>query len=460
MSVKDTAVAVADRQAAQQVYNELLTRVGEANPRPRIEPVRRFAQLAGCPETSYPVIQVAGTNGKTSTSRIIESLLRAHGLRTGLFTSPHLIDFTERFQLDGEPVSGTQLLETWQSLQPALTAVDSELLNAGQGAITFFEALTVLAFALFADAPVEVAVIEVGMGGQWDASNIADAQIAVFTPIALDHVGILGNNISEIAATKARILKPGTVAVTAVQADAAHKQLAEYADVVGATLHQVGQNFRLTSDTQAVGGRVITVDSHYTAATYPDVLVPLLGAHQAENATLALAAVELFLQRPLSQDVVTSGFTLARSPGRLQVIGNRPPVVVDAAHNPHGAAALLTAFTENFSFPAGVCVVSGVLADKDSDAVLATLAQLANKLILVPIASPRSLSGEQLMQHAAKLRTQFPERDFEVTVAPDSATGFAQARNWAAQAKRGVLIAGSVLLAGEALAQAQNEGWQ
>ena len=173
-------------RAAERVYEELLTRVGEANPRPRIEPVRRLAELVGSPQLSYPVIQVAGTNGKTSTSRAIESLVRAHGLRTGLFTSPHLVDFTERFQIDGVPVGGKVLADAWDELRLPLEVLDAQLEAEGMGAITFFEALAVLAFTLFADAPVDVAVIEVGMGGEWDATNIADAQVAVFTPIDLD----------------------------------------------------------------------------------------------------------------------------------------------------------------------------------------------------------------------------------------------------------------------------------
>ena len=219
----------APERAAARVYEQLLTRVGEASPRPRIEPVRRLAELAGSPQLSFPVIQVAGTNGKTSTSRAIEALLRAHGLRTGLFTSPHLVDFSERFQVDGRPVGGHELAEAWEELQLPLQIVDAELAAAGNGPITFSEALAVLGFAIFADAPVEVAVIEVGMGGEWDATYVADAEVAVFSPIDLDHVAILGPDIESIARTKAGIIKPGATVVSAAQQPEALAELAEAA---------------------------------------------------------------------------------------------------------------------------------------------------------------------------------------------------------------------------------------
>ena len=246
-------------RAAERVYEELLTRVGEANPRPRIEPVRRLAELVGSPQLSYPVIQVAGTNGKTSTSRAIESLVRAHGLRTGLFTSPHLVDFTERFQIDGVPVGGKVLADAWDELRLPLEVLDAQLEAEGMGAITFFEALAVLAFTLFADAPVDVAVIEVGMGGEWDATNIADAQVAVFTPIDLDHTAVLGTDIETIARTKAGIVKQGSTVVTAAQDSAALVELVEAAEREDARIFVSARDFDVTEDLLAVGGRQITI---------------------------------------------------------------------------------------------------------------------------------------------------------------------------------------------------------
>lgn len=246
-------------RAAERVYEELLTRVGEANPRPRIEPVRRLAELVGSPQLSYPVIQVAGTNGKTSTSRAIESLVRAHGLRTGLFTSPHLVDFTERFQIDGVPVGGKVLADAWDELRLPLEVFDAQLEAEGMGAITFFEALAVLAFTLFADAPVDVAVIEVGMGGEWDATNIADAQVAVFTPIDLDHTAVLGTDIETIARTKAGIVKQGSTVVTAAQDSAALVELVEAAEREDARIFVSARDFDVTEDLLAVGGRQVSL---------------------------------------------------------------------------------------------------------------------------------------------------------------------------------------------------------
>lgn len=177
--ITDSLISAEGNSAAQRVYQALLARTGEANPRPRIEPVRRLAEYAGAPQQQFPVIQVAGTNGKTSTSRIIASLLREHGLTVGLMTSPHLTSFTERFEVSGEPINGVELLSSWLALEPLIHIVDEELAAKGQGPITFFEALVVLGLCAFADAPIDVAVLEVGMGGTWDATNIADAAVAV-----------------------------------------------------------------------------------------------------------------------------------------------------------------------------------------------------------------------------------------------------------------------------------------
>ncbi len=442
-------------RAAQRVYDELLTRVGEANPRPRIEPARRLAELAGTPQLSYPVIQVAGTNGKTSTSRAIESLLRAHGMRTGLFTSPHLVSFTERFQLDGSPVGGQTLAEAWDELQPPLQVVDAELAEAGQGPITFFEALAVLAFTLFADAPVDVAVIEVGMGGEWDATNIADAEIAVFTPIDLDHTAILGSDIATIARTKAGIVKSGSTAVSAAQRPEALAELAEAAAYQGAHLYVAGRDFALADDRLAVGGRQIDARG-LNGHAYDPAFVPLHGVHQAENVVLAIAAVEAFLgaERPIPEEVLDEGLAQLTSPGRLQLIGTDPVVYVDAAHNPHGAEALARAVTESFTF-AELALVVGVLGEKDVVGLLQALAPIADRVILTAVDSPRSLDASGLAELADGVIEGVP---LEVVDALPGALDTARA--WAAEAGgRAVLVAGSVLLAGEAVAHARAEGW-
>ncbi|MCW2287790.1 dihydrofolate synthase/folylpolyglutamate synthase [Leucobacter luti] len=440
---------------SEAVYAELLQRVGEAKPRPRIEPVRRLAELAGSPQLSFPVIQVAGTNGKTSTSRAIESLMRAHGLRTGLFTSPHLVDFTERFQIGGEAISGEALTAAWQELQPPLETVDAELVAAGNGPITFFEALAVLAFTAFTDAPVDVAIIEVGMGGEWDATNIADAQVAVFTPIDLDHTAILGPDIESIARTKAGIVKPGTAVVSAEQDPDAVAELEAATERHGVPLLLQGRDFQLTDDRLAVGGRMITV-AGLTGGSYAPTFVPLFGHHQAQNAALAIAAVEAFFGggRAIAEEVLEEGFGQLTSPGRLQLIGTDPMIYVDAAHNPHGAEALSRAVAESFSFDE-LALVVGVLAEKDAAGLLAALAPIAHRITLTPVDSERTIAAAEL---AAMADTEVPGTPVEIAESLPEALD--EARAWAGRApNRGVLVVGSVLLAGEAIAFARSEGW-
>ncbi len=439
--------------AADRVYEELLTRVGEANPRPRIEPVRRLAELAGSPQLSYPVIQIAGTNGKTSTSRAVESLLRAHGLRTGLFTSPHLVDFTERFQLDGEPIDGELLASAWEELRLPLQVVDAELQGNGLGPITFFEALAVLAFTAFADAPVEVAVIEVGMGGEWDATNIADASVAVFTPIDLDHTAILGPDIGTIARTEAGIVKSGSAVVSADQDPDALAEISDAAERHGSPLAVLGRDFRLLEDRLAVGGRQIDVIG-LGGRSYDPAFVPLFGHHQAENVVLAIAAVEAFLGGPVPEEVLDDGLAQLTSPGRLQLIGTDPVVYVDAAHNPHGAEALVRAVTESFGFDE-LALVIGVLGEKDARGLLGALAPIAHRVYLSPVDSPRSTDPDQLREIA---EDAIPDTPIELAASLPEALDVARA--WAGRSEgRAVLVVGSVLLAGEAIAFSRSEGW-
>lgn len=447
-------ISAEGNSAAQRVYQALLTRTGEANPRPRIEPVRRLAEYAGAPQQQFPVIQVAGTNGKTSTSRIIASLLREHGLTVGLMTSPHLTSFTERFEVSGEPINGVELLSSWLALEPLIHIVDEELAAKDQGPITFFEALVVLGLCAFADAPVDVAVLEVGMGGTWDATNIADAAVAVFTPIDLDHTAILGSTIAEIAQTKAGIIKPGSVVVSAAQDPAAAEAIAAAAENTGSPAYFADQHFAVTADQAAVGGRQLTVRG--IGGSYDDLLLQLFGSHQAENAALALAAVEAFFgaEKPLGEEIVAAGIAAATSPGRLQLIGHEPTVIVDAGHNPHGIRASLSAFREAFQF-AELAVVCGVLAEKDAAGVLGQLAAVADFAVLTPINSERSLTEDALWAYADECFAGVTN-----TVADSVADALATARQWAGeQDGRGVLVIGSVLLAGEAISVAKAEGW-
>lgn len=442
------------RDRADRVYEELLTRQGERWVQPRVERTRRVLELLDDPQRTYRVVHVTGTNGKTSTSRIIESLVRAHGLRTGLFTSPHLERFTERIMIDGEPAPDAAVADAWDEIAPIVALVDGELASAGDAPLTFFELLTVLAFVVCADAPIDVLVLEVGMGGSWDATNTADGDVAVFAPIDLDHADRLGDTIGEIAAVKAGIIKDGAAAVSARQDAAAAQVLREAAGRRGASLAFEGDAFALEDARLAVGGQQLTVRG--LAGTYRELYLPLYGSHQAQNAALAIAAVESLLgggTRPLDPDVLAEGLGSATSPGRVQVVGADPTVVVDAAHNPHGARALAAALAESFDFDEWGLVL-GILDDKDAVGILAGLQSVSGPIFATAPASDRATDADALADLAEAAGRR-------VTVHPDLQDAADAAREWAASGqRRAVVIAGSVVLAGEALTLSAEEGWR
>lgn len=453
------------REGSDRVYAQLLARAGESMPQPRLEPTRRTVDLLGNPQRAYPVIHVTGTNGKTSTSRIAESILRAHGLRTGLMTSPHLISVNERIVIDGEPITDEALVRNWHDIAPYLEMVDAELASVGEEALTYFEALTVLALASFADAPVDVVVLEVGMGGEWDSTNVADGTVAVFAPIALDHTHRLGGTVGEIAATKAGIIKPAARVVSAVQQPDAIGPIALAAERSEAAVSWENRDFGVESSRVGVGGQVVTIRG--LAGLYEDLALPLLGEHQAHNAALAIAAVESFLgggDRPIEREVLLDGLSLSTSPGRLQLLGTDPPVLVDAAHNPHGAAALAAAVKEYFNFVEIVLVV-GILADKDAGGMIEILAPLANRIHVTQPHSDRAIPADELaddVEYWSSGRWEAepgqPQREIERFAEPNEA--LAAARLWAVQGSgRGVVVTGSITLVGEAMALAAVQGW-
>lgn len=441
---------------AEEVYAELLTRIGEAAPQPRLEPTRKAVELLGDPQRSAPVIHLTGTNGKTSTARMIEAILRATGLRTGLLTSPHLVTVNERIVIDGVPVSNEALVRNWRDIAPYLAIVDAELAAAGEETLTYFEALTVLAFAIFADAPVDVLVLEVGMGGEWDSTNVADGQVAVFTPIALDHQSRLGNTVAEIAKTKGGIIKPAASVVTAIQPLEALDELRAAAAIDEATMAIELVDFALESSAVAVGGQLITVRGR--AATYRDLFLPLYGDHQGQNAAVAIAAVESFLGNgslALDPDVLAEGLALATSPGRLQLIGVEPTVLVDAAHNPHGARALAAAMQEYFDFDE-LAIVVAVLGDKDAHGIIAELAPVATRFHVTRSQSDRAIPVHDLVEIVAAVVGEDATLEFD-----DFASAIEGAREWASEGeKRAVLVTGSITLIGEAIAMAQAGGWK
>lgn len=443
-----------DTARADAVYAALLERQGERWVQPRVERTRRVLELLDDPQKTYRVVHVTGTNGKTSTSRLIESLVRAHGLRTGLFTSPHLERFTERIMVDGEPIADAAVADAWDEIEPFVGLVDAELEAAGDAPLTFFELLTVLAFVAFADAPIDVLVLEVGMGGSWDSTNTADGDVAVFTPIDIDHADRLGSTIAEIASVKAGIVKDGAAVVSARQDASAEAVLRDAAAARGATIAFEGDGFALVEQRLAVGGQQVTVRG--LAGTYEEEYLPLYGGHQGFNAALAIAAVEALIgggEQPVAADVLAEGLGEATAPGRLQLVGIAPTVLVDAAHNPHGARALATALRESFDFDEWG-VVLGVLADKDVGGIVEGFAPVATHVFATSPASDRAEDAERLADLAEG-------RGLPVTVHGDLAQAAEAARAWAAAAdRRAVVIAGSVVLAGEALALANAEDWK
>ncbi len=445
---------MSDRARADAVYAALLERAGERWVQPRKERVGRLLTLLDDPQRTYRVVHITGTNGKTSTSRMIESLLRAHGLRTGLFTSPHLERFTERIMIDGAPIAEGEVADAWAEIEPLVALVDAELEAAGDAPLTFFELLTVLAFVACADAPVDVLVLEVGMGGEWDSTNTADGDVAVFAPIALDHADRLGGTIAEIATVKAGIVKDGAAVVSAAQSAEAEAVLRRVAAEKGASIAFEGGEFALTAQSLAVGGQLISVRG--LAGKYEDRYLPLHGAHQGRNAALAIAAVESFIgggTQPIPGEVLDEGLQSATSSGRLQLAGIAPTVLVDAAHNPHGAAALAQALRESFDFDEWG-IVLGVLSDKDAAGIVAVLVPGAAHVFATAPDSARAANADALadLVEAAGV---------SVSVHASLDLAVQAARAWAAlSGRRAVLVAGSVVLAGEALALAREQNWK
>ena len=437
-----------DGQRYAQLISQLMDRWPEHKIEPSLVRIASVTELLGDPQRSYPVIHVTGTNGKTSTARMIESLLRAFGLRTGLYTSPHLVDPRERICLDGEPITQERFHAVWDDVKPYVELVDARSVADGGIRLSFFEVMTAVAFAAFADAPVDVAVIEVGMGGTWDATNVADGQVAVITPIGLDHTEYLGDTVELIATEKSGIIKPGAQAVLARQEpEAAAVLLARCAEVDAVPIRE-GMEFAVLDRELAVGGQLLALQAQQ--GPIDQVYVPLFGEHQAQNAATALAAVEAFLAgvMELDPEIIREGFSQASSPARLQVLRRNPTVVVDAAHNPHGARALASTLAESFDFSALVGVV-GILAEKDAQGVLIALEEVLDSIVITAPTSARAMPAEDLAVLAAEI---FGEDrvwiEHSLVDAIDRAATLAEEASDYGGA--GVLVTGSVVLAGEA----------
>jgi dihydrofolate synthase / folylpolyglutamate synthase len=463
VSRPDPADQAAELRAVEQ---EILARRPEHSIDPSLDRIRSLAHLLGDPQRSFPVIHITGTNGKTSTARMAETLLRVRGLRTGLFTSPHLASMRERICVDGEPISEQRFIEVYRELEPYLGMVDA----SAAVRLSFFEVLVGMAFAAFADAPVDVAVIEVGMGGTWDNTNVADGTVAVVTPISIDHAQYLGDTVAEIAADKAGIIKPGAIAVLAQQPVEAADALLRRASEVGATVAREGIEFGVLSRELAVGGQRLAIRG--LLGEYHDLFLPLFGAYQAGNAACALAAVEAFAgaagsadgPAPLDTGLVSDAFAMMSSPGRLEIVRRSPVVLVDSAHNPGGMAATVEALTESFGF-SELIVVLAVSEDKDVSGILDQLEPAAAAMVVTANSSSRSMAPAQLadlarqvfgpdrVHTAARLDTAI---DVAVGLADESAalaggpTGPMPGLGAGWAGGTAVLITGSVVTAGDA----------
>lgn len=429
-----------------RIYTEILTRAPEHDVQPSLERVRQVLELLGEPHRAYPVIHVAGTNGKTSTARIVERLLRERGLRTGRFTSPHLSDVRERIAVDGEPITPEAFVETWQEVAPLVELVDERSRAEGGPRLSFFEVFVVMAYAAFADAPVDVAVVETGMGGRWDATNVADGTVEVLTSISRDHERWLGHTLTEIATEKAGIIVAGSTVVSATQDDEVAAVVRNAAHALDARLVVDGTDMEVVDRQLGVGGQMLVLRT--PAATYTDVFLPLHGAHQAHNALLAVTAVETFFGgSALSAEVVEHALAAVDSPGRLELVRTSPTVLLDAAHNPAGVESLRQAVEEAFHLSRVVGVV-GVMHDKDAEAILSGLEPLLAEVVITRATNSRAHDVDDLADIA---RDVFDEDRVHVAERIDEAIDLAAARaEYGGQAGGAVLVTGSVILVGEA----------
>jgi len=446
--MSETPAAPRLAESIAEVEDALLSRWPETRLEPSLDRIRAFTELLGEPQHAYRVVHLTGTNGKTSTSRMVDALLRALDLRTGRFTSPHLETINERISVNGQPLDDEAFVRAFNDVAPYTHLVDEDQPHP----LSFFETVVGMAYAAFADAPVDVAVVEVGMGGGWDATNVVEADVAVVLPVSVDHAKYLGATPEAIAQEKAGIIKAGSVAVSAAQEPEVEAVLAARVAEVGASLVREGVDFGVVSRTPAVGGQIVSIEG--LRGRYDDLFLPLYGAHQAQNAAVALASVEALVggAEPLDAELVAAAFAEVTSPARLEIVRRSPTVVLDAAHNPHGARASAEALEDSFTFDPLIGVL-GVMADKDVEGLLVALEPVLAHVVATQNSSDRSMSAADL--GAAAVEVFGEER---VTVVPrlldaiEAAATLAEAgESVSASIGAGaVLVTGSVVTAGEA----------
>ena len=432
-----------DQERIDAIEKELLARWPESRIAPSIERIAALVDILGSPQLTYPTIHVGGTNGKTTTTRMIDALLFAHGLRTGRFTSPHLETYLERIAINGQSIDPKELIFSYNDIAAYLDLMDEKF----EHPISFFEAITAIAFVAFAEHPIDVGVIEVGMGGQWDATNVVQADVSVIMPIGFDHMEYLGNTLHEIAATKAGIIKENGFIVLAQQEPEAAKELIRKAAEVGADVVREGIEFSVKSRAIAVGGQLLTIQG--VNETYEEIFLPLHGRHQASNAAAALVAVEAFFgDQPLDIDAVRSGFASVLSPGRCEIVHRDPTIILDAAHNPHGAKALAETLRSEFNFDEIIAVVA-VLGDKDAAGIFKELESIVDHVIVTQSTSERAMPSSEVEKIASSIFGV--DRVFEVQdlfQAIDKA--MSDSIRPLSEATVGIIITGSVVTVGQA----------
>ncbi len=431
----------------EEIEKALLNRWPETRINPTLERISLLADLLGSPQLSYPTIHIAGTNGKTTTTRLIDSLCFELGLRTGRFTSPHLESFLERISINGDPITETAMIATFKDVAPYFELVDERMSHR----LSFFEAITGLAFVAFAEHPVDVGIFECGMGGEWDSTNVIEAKVSVLTPIGLDHTQYLGDTLGAIAATKSGIIKPGAFAVLARQElDPAQVLMRKCAEVEATPIRE-GMEYQVSNRSIAIGGQLLSIKGVY--GEYEDLFLPLHGEHQASNAATALAAVEVFAgENKLDEELVRAAFAKATSPGRCEIVHRNPTVIIDAAHNPHGAISLRKTIENEFDFDSIIGIVAP-MGDKDTSGILEEFEAVMTTAIITRNSSHRAAPIEELANEAREIfgaDRVLTKESLESAI--DAAVSQAKYEVEMNDKSCAVLIAGSVISAGEARA--------
>jgi dihydrofolate synthase/folylpolyglutamate synthase len=430
--VGDSIPTIADRAHAEAFLDD---RIGQGV-RPGLERIAGVLEFMGNPQFDYPIIHIAGTNGKTTVTRLVADILGAHGIRTGTFTSPHLHRLEERYSIDGTPITS----DAFTRAVADIAWFVEEYERRAETGITYFEVTVALAFSLFAEIALDVAIIEVGMGGRWDATNVVDSAVAVVTGIALDHVEYLGETVAEIAAEKAAIIGEGGVAVTGPIPPAAEGAITARVDEMSAKWYRWGDAFSVADEARAVGGWMVDVVGIYT--DYTELYLPIHGRHQIDNLATAIATAETFLERALDIDALRDALAATTQPGRIEVVHHRPLVVVDGAHNVQGVQGLASALRDEFP-EADWHVVAGMRGERSPGEILEPLTGLAGHLWATAPDDPGAIDASVVAASAGAVL------GCEATVVEDVPGAVAEAMA-AAGPEGAVVVVGSLYVAGEA----------